>query len=99
MTSSLQRDDALASPELADILEVQLRLGAAMMRSGNTAFRTRECMDAMASRLGLDAISVGFTLDSIVASARRGVDRAQMVRVPGNPGVNARRSRGDEQRY
>jgi len=68
-----------------------------MMRSGNTAFRTRECMDAMASRLGLDAISVGFTLDSIVASARRRGERATMVRETGTPGVNAWRIRELEQ--
>ena len=90
-------DSGTASPELNDVLETLLWLGTSMMRAGSTAFETREWMEAMAAKMGLDAISVGFTLDSITASVRRGDERATMVREIGLPGVNAWRIRELEQ--
>ncbi len=97
MTAPLNMDSGTTSAQLNDVLETLIWLGTSMMRAGSTAFETREWMEAMAAKMGLDAISVGFTLDSITASVRRRDERATMVREIGLPGVNAWRIRELEQ--
>src|SRR6185312_5311969 len=97
MYSSLSRADGGASSELNEALEALLWFGVSMMRAGNTAFRTREWMQALAAKIGFDAISLSFTLDNITASARRRDGSATMVREIGPPGVNAARIRELEQ--
>jgi uncharacterized membrane protein YjjP (DUF1212 family) len=94
---SSDKGDATAPPELVDALEALLWLGAAMMGAGNTASGTRESMATMASKLGLDALSVSFSLDSIAATAQRSDRQETMVREIGLPGVNAWRLRELEQ--
>ncbi|MBX9841449.1 MAG: threonine/serine exporter family protein [Xanthobacteraceae bacterium] len=62
-----------------------------MLRSGNTAFRTREWMEVLGRKLGFDQLSVGITLDSIVVTGRRGTLTTTLVREIGPPGVDAAR--------
>ena len=70
-------------------MEVLLSFGTLMFRAGNTAFRTREWMEVMARKLGADAISVTFSLDSLTASIRRNNEWITRTREIGPPGVNA----------
>lgn len=72
-----------------DAMEVLLSFGTLMFRAGNTAFRTREWMEVMARKLGADAISVTFSLDSLTASIRRNNEWITRTREIGPPGVNA----------
>jgi uncharacterized membrane protein YjjP (DUF1212 family) len=72
-----------------DGLEALGNFGASMLRAGHTAFRTREWMEVLGRKLGFDNLSVGITLDSIVASARRDTVMTTVVREIGPPGVNA----------
>jgi len=76
---------------LDDALDALLRFGAALLRSGATAYRTRESMILIARALGHDALSVGFTTGSITATLRRSTDHATMIREIEPHGVNARR--------
>ena len=62
-----------------------------MLRAGHTAARTREWMEILGRKLGLEDLSVGITLDSIVASGRREGRMTTVVREIGPPGVNAAR--------
>lgn len=72
-----------------DALEVLTQFGAAALRAGNTAIRTRELMEAMALKLGFDAIAVNLSLDSVAANARHSGKWVSMTRVLGPPGINA----------
>lgn len=45
-----------------------LQFGVAMLRAGNTASRTRDWMQILAGKMGLGALSVGVTSDSITAT-------------------------------
>jgi len=74
-----------------DSLEVLTNFGASMLRAGHTAARTRECMELLGRKLGVDDLAVGMTLDSIVANGRRAARTATIVREIGPPGVNAAR--------
>ena len=57
---------------LADSLDVLLRFGAAMLRSGDTAFRVRDAMGLLAGSLGIDRIAVHITLGGMTATAQAG---------------------------
>ncbi len=80
-----------SSPVLMETLEELLRFGALMLRFGNTAFRARQSMAAIARGMGLEALSLRVGLDSVTASARRGGEMATLVREVGAPGVNTER--------
>ena len=54
-------------------MDVLLSFGTLMMRAGNTATRTREWIEAIARKMGFDAISISLSLDSITASVRRSI--------------------------
>jgi uncharacterized membrane protein YjjP (DUF1212 family) len=69
-------------------MEVLLDFGASMMRAGNTAARTREWIEAIGRKMGLDAISISLSLDSITASVRRSGERVTAMREIGPPGIN-----------
>jgi uncharacterized membrane protein YjjP (DUF1212 family) len=79
-----------ASPAI-DGLEVLTGFGASMLRAGHTAVRTREWMEVLSRKLGFDDLSVGITLDSIVASGRREGRTTTTVQEIGVPSVNAAR--------
>jgi uncharacterized membrane protein YjjP (DUF1212 family) len=72
-------------------MDVLLRFGAAMLRSGNTASRTREWVEVMARKLGFDAVAMSLSLDSITASVRRAGAWTIAMREIGPPAVNAGR--------
>ncbi len=71
-----------------DALEAVIRVGASMLRAGNTATRTCELIERMALNLGFDTISVALSLDSIAADARRSGQSTAIIRSLGPPGVN-----------
>jgi uncharacterized membrane protein YjjP (DUF1212 family) len=81
---------AAASPA-ADGIDVLAGFGAAMLRAGQTAARTREWMAVLGRKLTVDNLSVGITLDSIVTSGRYEAGTATVLREIGPPGVNAER--------
>jgi len=70
---------------------VLLFFGASMLRAGNTATRTREWIEVIARKMGLDAVAVSLSLDSITASARRDGEWTTAMREIGPPGINALR--------
>lgn len=74
---------------LNGILEVLLRFGAMMLRAGDTAFRVRDSMKSLASRLGVESLSVQIALDGMTATARRGDELVTITREVGPPGINA----------
>jgi uncharacterized membrane protein YjjP (DUF1212 family) len=74
---------------LADALDSLLHFGASMLRAGDTAFRVREWTGVIARAMGLDALSVRVALGSVAATARRGGERATLVREVAPPGINA----------
>jgi uncharacterized membrane protein YjjP (DUF1212 family) len=80
-----------AARPATDSLDVLADFGAAMLRAGQTAARTREWMEVLGHKLKVDELSVSITLDSIVTSGRRDARTATVVREIGPPGVNADR--------
>ena len=89
MTSSIDReDDRATSAAPGDAAEMLLWFGALMMRAGNTATRTREWIEALAHKMGFDAISASISLDSITASVRRSGEWTTAIREIGPPGIN-----------
>lgn len=76
---------------LADSLDVVLRFGAAMLRSGDTAFRVRESMGLLAANLGIEHLAVHMTLGSMTATARAGTETATLTREIAPLGVDASR--------
>jgi len=76
---------------LTKSLDVVLRFGALMMRAGDTAFRVRDSMAALANRLGIDDLAVQIALNVITASARRDGELVTITRETGPPGIDAER--------
>jgi uncharacterized membrane protein YjjP (DUF1212 family) len=74
-----------------DSLDVLAGFGAAMLRAGHTAARTRDWMEVLGRKLNVDNICVAITLDSIVTSGRHEAYTTTVVREIGPPGVNAKR--------
>ena len=89
--STSERDDGTARVPPADVLDVLLRFGAMMLQAGNTAVRTRAWIDAIAPKLGFEAVAVNASLDSITVSVRRGNGWLTAIREIGPPGVNVLR--------
>ena len=68
MTSVADTQDQLSSAEATEAAaDVVLSFGAAMLRAGNPASRTRTWIEVLARKVGFDAMSVGLSLDGIVA--------------------------------
>ena len=82
---------SIAAPAADDAVEVLLRFGTAMLRAGNTAFRTREWLLVLARKLGFDEAAVDVTFDSVTVSVRRDRQWTTMLREVGPPGVNVSR--------
>jgi uncharacterized membrane protein YjjP (DUF1212 family) len=59
------------TPSTSDTVGELLQFGATMLGAGNTATRTRQSMEAIARKLGIDALSVSISFDSITATVRR----------------------------
>ncbi len=88
MTLALDRDNAAAAR--SDALQVLARFGALMLSAGNTATRTREWMEALAARLGMPAIAVSLSLDSLTVSVRGNGEWATVVREIAPSRIDAR---------
>src|SRR5262249_36645774 len=88
MPSTPERDVRTGVALSGDAMDVLLSFGTLMMRAGNTATRTREWIEAIARKMGFDAISISLSLDSITASVRRSGERITAMREIGPPGIN-----------
>ena len=74
---------------LGEVLDLLLHFGAAMLRSGNTAIRTREWMEVMARKMGCDATAVSLSVDTVEVNVTRAGERAMSMCEVGPPGINA----------
>ena len=74
---------------LGGTLEVLLRFGAMMLRAGDTAFRVSDSMKSLASRLGVESLSIQIALDGMTATARRDDELVTITSEIGPPGINA----------
>src|SRR5215831_18499096 len=77
---------------LAHSLDALLRFGGLMLRSGDTAFRVRDAMGALATSLGIEQIAVQITLGSMTATARCGSEAVTLTREIAPLGVDAART-------
>src|SRR4051794_26536179 len=89
MTLTSKGEEPMTSVALTEAADVILSFGAAMMRAGNTASRSREWIEVVARKLGFEAVSVSLSLDSITVSLRRSGILATAMREIGPPGINA----------
>ena len=71
-TGFIDFDDAVASDELSEIIEVLLSFATAMLQAGAAAFRVRDRMGVIGNALGLDSLAVQFAIDSVTVSAENG---------------------------
>jgi uncharacterized membrane protein YjjP (DUF1212 family) len=81
----------MVKPIGSEALDVLLQFGALMLRSGNTAARTREWIEVMARKMGFDAVSVSLSMDSMTVTVGRSGEWATTMREIGAPGVNVSR--------
>lgn len=72
-------------------LEALLRYGSLMLSAGETAFRVRRSMGAIACGLGFESLSVQLGARNLVASGRRDGETATLVRDVDVPSVNTAR--------
>lgn len=91
MTSPFDEKSRGPSPALDEAVDVLLWFGALMLRSGNTAVRTREWVEVIGRKMGLDSVAVGLSLDGITASVHRSGEWITAMREIGPPGINALR--------
>lgn len=75
----------------ADALDVLLRFGVLMLQSGNTAVRTHKWIDAIAPKLGFEAVSAAVSLDAVTVSVRHRGEWLTAMRQLGPPGINVSR--------
>jgi uncharacterized membrane protein YjjP (DUF1212 family) len=76
---------------LTQSLDVLLRFGALMLRSGDTAFRVSDAMGVLAKALGIEQLAVHMTIGSITATARAGLETVTLTREVAPLGVDASR--------
>lgn len=86
-----------SAPSLESALDLLLRFGALMLRSGDAAFRVRDAMSILADKLGIEKLALHITVTGLSATAERGAERVTIVREVGPPGVNAGRLAALEQ--
>ncbi len=60
-----------------------------MLRSGDTAFRVHDSMNALAGRLGIENLAVQIAIDGMTATARQGGELVTITCEIGPPGINA----------
>src|SRR5829696_4730710 len=72
-------------------LDVVLRFGAAMLRSGDTAFRVRDAMGQLAKALGIEHLAVHITIGGMTATAQAGAETVTLAREVAPLGVDASR--------
>jgi uncharacterized membrane protein YjjP (DUF1212 family) len=74
---------------LADALDVLLRYGELMLRSGDAAFRVHDAVERLAPRLGVDRLDLLVTVTGMTATAHGGGEQVTLVRHVGPLGINA----------
>jgi uncharacterized membrane protein YjjP (DUF1212 family) len=74
---------------LADALDVLLRYGALLLRTGDSAFRVHDAVERLAPRLGIEQFALLVTVTGMTATARRGGEQVTLVRNVGPLGINA----------
>ena len=72
-----------------ETLDVVLRFGQIMLRAGDTAFRVHDAMTVLATRFGIERLSVQIALNGMTATARRGDELVTIACEVGPPGINA----------
>jgi uncharacterized membrane protein YjjP (DUF1212 family) len=77
---------------LAEALDVLLRFGASMLRSGDTAFRVRDAMGLLAAKLGIEQLAVHITIGGMTATAGAGGRSVTLAREVAPLGVDASRT-------
>lgn len=75
--------------DLDRALDVLLRFGAAMMHSGDAAFRVRDAMRRLAHALGIERLEVELSTGALTATAWAGDEAATLAREIAPPGVDA----------
>jgi len=78
-----------AEAPLIEVVDALLRAGALMLRSGESAFRVRDDMQALAHRLGVDDFAMLITVTTMTATVRRGGEHETVVHHVGPLGINA----------
>ena len=83
-----QRFEGEDPSSLSDALDCVLRFGALMLRAGNAEYRVRDWMGVLARAMGIEALAVHATLDSMTATARRADAHATLSSEIGPLGIN-----------
>ena len=78
-------------------LAIVLRFGAAMLRSGDTAFRVRDAMGQLAKALGIEHLAVHITIGGMTATAQAGAKTVTLAQEVAPLGVDASRIAALEQ--
>jgi uncharacterized membrane protein YjjP (DUF1212 family) len=76
---------------LTEALGTLMRYGAALLRAGDTAFRVRQWMNVIATRMDVDALAVQIALGQMTATARRGGEQVTLASEIAPLGVDASR--------
>ena len=76
---------------MTEALPVLLRFGAMMLRAGDTAFRVRQAMDLLATRLGVERLALHITLGGITATAWQQGRATTLAIEIAPPGIDAAR--------
>jgi uncharacterized membrane protein YjjP (DUF1212 family) len=80
-----------ARADLDGALDVLLRFGALMLKSGDTAFRVRDALRRLAGDLGIAKLDVQLWIGGLTVTARRDGEIVTLAREIGPPGVDASR--------
>lgn len=80
-----------ANTFLTDAVDGVLRFGASMLQAGDAAFRVRDAMGLVASKLGLDRFVLHITVRGMTATARRDGELVTLASEIGPLGIDARR--------
>lgn len=72
-------------------LEALLLYGEQLLKAGSTAYRTRRAIDILASKMGIEALSLEISFRSIAATAKRRGETVTLIREIVYPGVNSSR--------
>ncbi|HEY0846596.1 MAG TPA: threonine/serine exporter family protein [Noviherbaspirillum sp.] len=76
-----------------EALDALLRYGEQLLKAGSAAYRTRQAMDELAGKMGIEALSLEIGFRSITATARQHGETVTLVREIVYPGVNSTRLR------
>jgi uncharacterized membrane protein YjjP (DUF1212 family) len=78
-----------AKPAAVEPVDVLLRFGVAMLRGGSTATATQRSMESVARALGIAAVTVSVTFETVAVSVRHGETWTTAFRAVGATAINA----------